>query len=73
MAESQETYLYLEQIIAADPLIVHLVICIVRITAALVLDESKKSARRSTRCWDIAPNEASISVKVLISSGYVME
>jgi hypothetical protein len=52
MAESQETYLYLEQIIAADPLIVHLVICIVRITAALVLDESKTSLIRTMNKYE---------------------
>jgi hypothetical protein len=52
MAGIEEPYLYLQQVVAANPLIVHLMICIVCVTAALVLDESKTSLVRTMEMYE---------------------
>jgi small-conductance mechanosensitive channel len=51
----------LQEIITPNALVVHLVVGIIGITAALVLDKGKQSAGRSAWCRNVATNEATIA------------
>jgi hypothetical protein len=53
--------LNLQQIIAADTLVVHLMVSIIGIAAALVFNESEKTAGGSARGRDITANKAPIT------------
>lgn len=41
MNEPGATYLYFQQVIPANTFVVHLVICVISVTALLVFDESE--------------------------------
>jgi len=53
----------LEEVITADTLVVHLMVCVIRITTALILHESKESAGRRARGRDVATNKPAISLE----------
>lgn len=53
--------LNLQQVIAPDALVVHLVVSIISVPAIFVLNEGKESARCGPWCWYVAADKSAIS------------
>ena len=54
-------YLDLQNIIASEALVVHLVVGVIGIAAALVFDKGKEAARGRTRGRNVAADESAVA------------
>lgn len=59
--------LNLQNVIAPDALVVHLMVGIIGITTVLVLNESEEPGRRRPGCGNIAANQSAVAIRFKVS------